>query len=389
MYLLAKPRNPSDSVLAAVKSNLLATWTNLRGWHTSRKLVVIESDDWGAIRMPGRDAFENLLAAGIRVDRSRYDSLDCLEDAEDFQALMNVIERHRDSVGRPAVFTFNTVMGNPDFERIENDDFECFHHQHLFDSYRTYHDQDLEPLWREAIDLGWIRPQLHAREHLNSPLWMHDLQQGNEETQLGFSYRFYGLKTRTSSPVQKSYLAACWPDSISDLEYIIEITRDGLDCFEQTFGYPSRTFIACNYVWPAALEAPLAERGVEMLQGQRAQLRPDPEQGGRLQIRRHYTGQNGGQSLRYSVRNVLFEPYMDENTDWANRAINEVAQSFRFNKPAVISTHRINYVSGMSQSHRDGNLKQLDDFLSRLRQRWPDVEFITSDELCDLMKDKE
>ena len=95
---------------------------------------------------------------------------------------MNVIDAHRDASGRPATFTFNTVMGNPDFEAIERDSFEHFHHQHLFESYRHYHGEDLEDDWRNAIDSRLIRPQFHAREHLNSPLWMADLKAGHQET---------------------------------------------------------------------------------------------------------------------------------------------------------------------------------------------------------------
>ena len=48
--------------LARIKSATLRLATNLRGWKTRRKLLVIESDDWGAIRMPGRQAWERLLS---------------------------------------------------------------------------------------------------------------------------------------------------------------------------------------------------------------------------------------------------------------------------------------------------------------------------------------
>ena len=34
-----------------ISHNLL----NIPGWRTKRKLVVIESDDWGAIRMPSKE----------------------------------------------------------------------------------------------------------------------------------------------------------------------------------------------------------------------------------------------------------------------------------------------------------------------------------------------
>jgi len=359
--------------------------TNLRGWKTDRKLLVIESDDWGAIRMPSRQAWERLLAAGIRVDRSRYDNLDCLESGDDFQALMNVIAAHRDASGRPATFTFNTVMGNPDFEAIAHDSFERFHHQGMFDSYRHFHGENLEPMWREAIRRNLIRPQLHAREHLNAPLWMRDLQAGHHETRLAFDHRFYGLKTRTGSTRQKNYLAACWPDSPGHMQEIINTVEDGTEQFKTTFGYRSKTFIGCNYVWPDALEERLADQGVQLLQSQRSHFQPDPERNGATNIRRHYTGQKNRHGQRYSVRNVLFEPYLDENTDWTRKALAEISQAFRLKRPAIICSHRINYVSGMNLKHRDRSLRQLDSLLGQVRKRWTDVEFITSDELSDLL----
>lgn len=374
---------------APLKSRLLRTATNLRGWRTSRKLVVIESDDWGAIRMPGRRAFDNLVEAGLQPDRSRYDSLDCLETANDILALMDVIGSHRDATGRPATFTFNTVMGNPDFDAMESDGFAHFYHQHLFDSYRQYHGEDLEPVWRSAMSERLIRPQLHAREHLNTPLWLADLQAGHHEARLAFNHRFYGLKTQTSSSQQKNYLAACWPDSPEHMEQINAIVMEGLSKFQQTFGYASTTFIACNYVWPEALEAVLSDAGVQLLQTQRGQIQPDPAHAGATRIRRHYTGQRNRCGQHYSVRNVLFEPYLDQNSDWAEKALSEINQSFRLSRPAIVCSHRINYVSGMDLKHRDRSLHHLDRLLGQIRKRWPEVEFMTSDELSDLMRASE
>ena len=215
------------NALGQFKDAALRAFTNLRGWKTKRRILVIESDDWGAIRVAGPAVWKRLAAAGIRVDRSRYDSLDCLEKRADFEALMNLIDAHRDAAGNAAIFTFNTVMGNPDFDAIQESGFETFRHQHLFDSYGYYHGEDLEPLWRSAAERRLIRPQLHAREHLNTPLWMRDLKSGHSETRLAFQHRFYALKTRTGSPNQKNYLAACWPDSPADLKAIRSICLDG------------------------------------------------------------------------------------------------------------------------------------------------------------------
>ena len=68
----------------------------------------------------------------------------------------------------------------------------------------------------------------------------------------------------------------------------------------------------------------------------------------------------------YSVRNVVFEPYKDSSRDWVSTALNEIAQAFLFRKPAVVVSHRINYVSGLSIKHRDLSLRLLDRLLSEI-----------------------
>ena len=372
------------SPFSKLKSGALGLMTNLRGWKTPRKLLVIESDDWGAIRMPNRKAWERLLAFGIRVDRSRYDSLDCLENREDFEALMSVIDSHRDADGRPASFTFNTVMGNPDFDAIARDGFERFHHQHFFDSYQHYHGEVLEPIWRDAIEQRLISPQFHGREHLNVPLWMRDLRSGRSETCLAFSQRFYGLTTATSSARQANYLAAFWAESQSELDSTFSRLKDGLRIFRETFGYDSRTFIACNYILPEQAEPLLRDQGVGLLQGQRGQFVPSAEgSGGR--IRRAFTGKRSDYGLLSSVRNVMFEPFENETKDWVGSALREISRSFTLHRPAITSSHRVNYVSGMSRKHRDRSLEMLDSLLGRVRRRWPSVEFLTSDQLLEEM----
>lgn len=365
-----------------MKDWLLTNWSHLQGWRTDSRIVVFESDDWGAIRMPGNAARAALKKAGIDTDQSPYNRLDCLESRDDFAALMDVLSRHHDAAGRPAKFTLNTVMGNPDFDAIKRDDFECFHHQHFFDSYLDYHGEDLKPDWRSAIQAGLIQPQFHGREHLNVPLWLNDLQQAQPETRRAFDHRFYGLRTKTSSPHQVNYLAAFWTESKQELDSARLRLKDGLDLFEQTFGFRSKTFIACNYVFPRELESTLSGAGVSLMQGQRGQIIPCPDNGS-FYIYRSFIGQKAPSGLIRTIRNVIFEPYKDDSADWPRMALRQIESAFRLCKPAVVTSHRINYSSGMDEAHRDRSLRMLDDLLSAVRKRWPDVLFLSSDELAD------
>ncbi|WP_290592524.1 hypothetical protein [Arenimonas sp. SCN 70-307] len=366
--------------ISSLKDKALSLYTNLRGWRTNRKLVVFESDDWGAIRMPGRDAFDALLKAGIRVDDSPYDRLDCLESRSDFEALMNVLDAHRDANGRPAVFTFNTILGNPNFDAIERDNFQRFHHQHIWNSYQHYHGESLEDCWRQAIELGLIRPQFHGREHLNVPRWMSDLRHGRRETTIAFEHRFYGLTTSTSSPRQRDYLAAFWAESPEEVEDARARLRAGLELFAQTFGFESATFTPCNYILPDQLRVTLAGLGVRLIQAQRGQFVPagDRAEG---RVRRYYTGLKSPEELLYSVRNVLFEPFESERIDWPARTLHGIQEAFTLGKPAVISTHRVNYVSGMDHAHARRSIRLLDQLLASILRRWPSVEFLSSDQL--------
>ena len=117
------------------KKELLQTITNVLAYKTNRKIVVFESDDWGSIRMPSKLAYSNLLKKGIGVDKSLYDTLDSLEMKEDLEALFSVLQNNTSAYSLP-IFTFNTVIQNPDFSKIKENNFEKFYGIDLFDSYK-------------------------------------------------------------------------------------------------------------------------------------------------------------------------------------------------------------------------------------------------------------
>lgn len=357
---------------------------NMYGWKTDRKIVVIESDDWGSIRMPSKRAHDNLLLKGIPVDRSVYDRLDTLETGADLNDLFEILLKYVDSNGDYPIMTFNTVMGNPDFEKIKRDHFKIYHFENFLDSYKKYHGEDLKEIWFRAMDKGLIRPQFHAREHLNVSLWMKALQQNNETTMAAFEEGFFGLKTRTPSKNQKNYLAAYWAEGENDFNEKVRILEDGLGIFENIFGFNSESFIACNFVLPKELEENLYNFGVKYIQGQRGHLSPGIKSG-KNKIRRQYTGKSNNYHQYYLLRNCNFEPSLDENKDWVDECLKEIQTSFKWKKPAIISSHRINYVGGLSLKNRENGLKNLDLLLNEMTTKWPEIEFMTSDKLGSLI----
>lgn len=353
---------------------------NARGTRVNRKIVVFESDDWGAQRMPSKSVFDTLLKAGIRVDQSLYDKLDSLENRNDLTNLFSLLSSHSNSNNHPPIFTFNTVMGNPNYEKILLSDFHQFHHQPFFDSYNYYYNENNQDLWSSAMNSGLMRPQFHGREHLNIQLWLKDLRFDNKNTKLSFNHEFYGLKTSTSSRFQKNYLAAYRVESFDELDELKKILSDGLDMFYKNFGFKSSSFIAPNYTWPEQLNEFLSQKDVRIIQSQRKQLVPSLHDG-KLSFASHYFGKKNQHNQIYLLRNVLFEPYLDQDKDWVDLAMKQIENAFFWKKPAIISTHRINYASNMSITNRDKSLFKLNELISQIYKKWRDVDFKSSDSL--------
>lgn len=374
-------------MLKEIQETLVRNLVNIPGWRTDRKIIVIESDDWGSIRMPSRKAYKQLVEKGIRVDQSIYDQFDTLEQREDLELLFNVLKKYKDIRGNHPVFTFNTVMGNPAFDRIKEDQFEQYHHEDFETSYERYNGDNIFDVWHNAIEEKLIFPQFHAREHLNVSLWMEALQKKQRDTLVSFNHNFFGLKADTPSSHQQNYLSAYWAENEDDFNNKLKILKDGLERFKSKFGFPSESFVACNYIFPAEMEKPLSDYGIKYIQTQRGHTSPDIYNGNK-KIRRHFTGQRNSFNQYCLVRNCNFEPTLNPNSASVNECLKEIETAFRWKKPAIISTHRINYAGGLATDNRDNNLKNLEKLFTQILRSWPQVEFATTTEMGKIMEDQ-
>lgn len=358
--------------------------TNVKGWKTKQKIVVFESDDWGSLRMQSKEAYNKLLNSGIRVDKSLYDTLDSLEKKEDLQALFSVLQDNNTATSKP-IFTFNTVIQNPDFKKIKEDKFEKFHGINLFDSYEKYYGESNYGVWQEAMAQKIMLPQYHAREHVNAFLWMKDLKAEVKDTRIAFENDFFALKTNTSSKLRHHYLATYFSETFDEYEFVKNALKDGMDKFKTLFEFDSKTFIASNYTWPQQLEKELFSLGVIGIQGQRKQISTNFLEGKKT-FTCHYTGAKNNLSQIYTVRNVLFEPYLNQNIDWSEKTFREIENAFFWKTPAIVSSHRVNYASNLDFQNRDRSLKHLTTLLKKINKKYPDVIYMSSAELLDFIK---
>ncbi|MBC7417607.1 MAG: hypothetical protein H7325_05595, partial [Pedobacter sp.] len=91
--------------LSSLKYELVLNLKNIPGPTVSKKIVVIECDDYGSIRMPSVDILHQLQAGGIPVDASRYNLLDTLEDKDDLEQLFETLSSIKDHNGNAAVIS--------------------------------------------------------------------------------------------------------------------------------------------------------------------------------------------------------------------------------------------------------------------------------------------
>jgi len=374
--------------ISNIKKNLSRNISNLPGWRTNRKIVVIESDDWGSIRMSSLDAFQNLLKANIPVNRSHYNLYDALESNTDMEMMFETLSKFKDKNDRAPVMTGVNVVANPDFEAIKANGFTEYVYEPYTETLKRYPEHDkVYDLWKEGISKRLFVPVFHGREHLNVQRWMRSLQSGNKSALLAFENGVTGLSEGINEERLPDYQAAFDLDTPADLPYMQEVLRSGLDLFEKLYGYNSTYFVPTNGPFNNSLESVLLEKGVKYINSGKIQIEPLGNGGYKKHLR--FLGQKNRCGQCYLTRNCFFEPSSMEHpvkTDWVGNCLKEIDIAFRWHKPATISTHRVNYIGFLHPENREHTLIQLEELLTGILQRWPDIEFMTSLEVGELIR---
>ena len=71
--------------------------------------------------------------------------------------------------------------------------------------------------------------------------------------------------------------------------------------------------------------------------------------------------------------------------DWVDSCLAQIQSAFLFSKPAVICSHRINYMSYIDERNGQRGLNDLNKLLKAVTKKWPDALFTTTDELSNYL----
>ncbi|HEX8563137.1 MAG TPA: polysaccharide (de)acetylase [Flavobacterium sp.] len=351
---------------------------NTLGWKTSRKFIVINSDDWGSVRIESAQDRASLQQKGFSMDGNRFNKFDMLESNEDLEQLFSTLRKFKDHRGNHPVITALTNVANPAFDKIRKNGFKEYFFEPFSETLKRYpaHDKVLE-LYHEGIRSNIFIPEFHGREHVQVKRWMNALQSGDEKTRIAFDHKFYTPDREDFAEDSGGFSAAFDIDSESEVSVQKKIIASGLELFETLFGYRATLFTAPSLIFHSGLESELSQQGIKLIDVPR--IRKLPLGNGKHKTRINFLGKKSTVPNQvYITRNAVFEPNLSTAAEAISLCLHDIAKAFKSRKPAIISSHRAAFAGGLDPQNRENGLRALEELLAEVLTKWPDVEFVSA-----------
>ena len=209
---------------------------------------------------------------------------------------------------------------------------------------------------------------------------MRSLQKQDQETHLAFEHGCWGFNRKNTV---LNYQAAFDLEFPEDLQYQKTILSEGLTLFKKQHGYRAGFFVPPNGPFNSKLEKISAENGIRYLST--SKIHKEPQGNHKFKKKMYWLGKKNNFGQTYITRNAFFEPNCEIKGYNNFDCLAQIETAFRFSKPAVISTHRVNYVGGNYETNRIQGNNNLKILLRDILKKWPNVEFLTSKQLGNLM----
>jgi hypothetical protein len=357
---------------------------NIGGWTTSRKILCFAVDDYGNVRVKSKSALSKLEESGLKL-KTHFDQNDALDTTEDFEQLYEVLSSVKDIHNNCAIFTPYALSANINFDKMLSGA-EEYKYELLPQTYEKLASEDKAykgayKMLKEGIEKKLIKPQCHGREHLNVDLFNIFLKEKNPILWDNLrNHSYTGLPRHASKP-NVFYTEAYGFWDIDEIEQHKQIIKDGVNCFKSVYGYPSKTFTAPGQKIHPSLFKYLEELGIQSIDKPRKTKRHLGEDNYKVETNK--LGFQEDENHVTVVRNAAFEPASGRKEDWVNFTFSQIKAAFRLNKPAIVSTHRVNFCGHTNPENRTTGLKQLKQLLHKVKQECPEVEFMAIDELSD------
>lgn len=353
---------------------------NVLGPVINKRVVALFVDDFGSIRVKDKVACSRILGHGIP---DHIYLRDTLASEQDLNAIFETLRSIRDCNNHPLCFTPFVIMGNPDFERIKHSGYQKYYREPFINTLQRYGKgyEHAFDLWKEGRAEGIFIPAFHGIEHLNVKKWMKALQSGHKSTLLGFENESVCIPSYKEERKIEGLVKACDIEKCTDIDSVILDLEEGVKIFKTLFNEQPELFTPGAGTYSPLMEKGMYQCGIKYIDTSRYKAQPLGD--GKVVKQFHYLGQHNKFGQRYIVRNCAFEPV--KLCDCAiDTCIDQIGAAFMMHKPAIISSHRLNYIGHFDESNRTENLKRLKTLLGMVKKRWPDVEFVSGKDICKL-----
>lgn len=342
-----------------------------RGFHFTRPLVLFQSDDWGLVGVRDHAGQAQLEAHGIRFGASPYDFY-ALETANDLHALFAVLQEHRDARGRSPLLTANFITANIDFAALAQTDFETLPLLSLARGLPAPWDRPgLFDAYREGVARGLLYPAFHGLTHFCQRVAERALR---EDSERGIFLRTLYAAATPQLMGRMPWLEFEYLDA--DAQEWLDVSAQhnaiatGVEFFQELFGEAPLSACAPGYRANEDTRRAWRANGIRVVQN-----------GVGINLAPHW---NAEQTLML-YRNVSFEPFLDAQTDVVGNALARAATAFERGQPAIVCMHSVNMHSTLSGA-RARTLAALDEFLTRLEKKYPDLFYVHDGDLLALVE---
>lgn len=336
--------------------------TNFGGVKTP-KVLIFQSDDWGFSRTNHNDDSIAFLKS-INLQNLPYNSIDGLENVDDLKNLQSLLESYKDQNGIKPIFTLNYVTSNPDFQRIEENNFSNYYRIPIATSNNH---ADLKEFWSSSYEVFDI--QHHGLDHLNVSEWMNQLRSKSIYLN-GFKHKLIEFN---NPKVDNNKMVALRGMGIQESK---EYFKLGIDTFIDFFSVEPISFIPPNYWLDTRLLNTIEQTNFLSMQGMKYRFSARNKSYQKIKRKNGYS--EGQSKLISLVRNIQLEPTLQPNKsveEIVKSAIESLRVAYYFGQPAIVDTHRINYTSRNLKSNKERGLEVLDLFLKETLRLFPEVQF--------------
>ena len=346
------------------------------GFAFGRPLVVLQSDDWGRVGVRDREGWEELRASGLNLGERSYDFYS-LETAEDVAAIVSLLQRHRDSTGRPPCLGMNFIVANVDFEKVRAHNFRQIYLRTLKEGLPDgWNRPSLFEAYRAGISAGVFSPALHGTTHFCRLAAERHLNDSGERGTL--------LRTLWKAGVPYIHWRMPWigfeySDPKHGMEQFLKpevqeaLISEAADTFTQFFGTAARSACAPGYRADQSTHRAWARHGIRVAQnGPGSPTAP------------HFESNRGSSGILHLYRTMDFEPASGSEFS-IDSCLRMAEASFARGIPAIVSVHSINFHSTL-KDFRSRTLQLLDEFLTALESKHPDLLYVSDDNLYNLVE---